>query len=96
MAASVGMVVTMEGKVTAVGTSDVTVDFYEVLLDGKLQKFSPAKSIVIANTEYSTTELTISELDLFKKLAAANKDSQTLTDEEKLAAKSVIAKLTTV
>lgn len=92
MSTAVGTIVNMEGKVTEVTTDSISVAFYEVMIDGVLQKFTPVKTVAIANTEY-TKDLTTSELALFKKLASANQQSTSLTDEEKLAAKSVISKL---
>jgi len=92
MAYAVGAEVSLNGTITASSDSSITVGAYEILIGSELYAYTTTYDLTLDTTLF-TTALTTTELALFKKLATQYKDATNLSDEEKLAAKSVITKL---
>ena len=89
---AVNNTIEISGTVTAVGTDNITLSLTEIYLDSQWRKFSPAKSLTVLTTDYDTN-LTPQELKLVDKLAAAAQTSSSLTEDEKVIAASIAAKL---
>jgi hypothetical protein len=89
---SVNDTVNVNGTITAVGTDSITVSLEEIYLDSQWRKFGTAKALAVATSDYNT-DLTDQELALVKVLAEANKTSTSLTEDQRVLAASIIAKL---
>jgi hypothetical protein len=92
MSITAGDTVNVNGTVTEVVTDSVTVSLEEIYLDSQWRKFETAKSLTVATSDYNT-DLTDQELALVKVLAEANKTSTALSEDQRVLAASIIAKL---